>query len=143
MSGLESPEAMKNKKRIGYVVAIVFGSCIIGSVILGRKGFFTIEYMQPISALYVVPFTLFLYFMQRPNVSPVRLLWPILYTIHAILIVIGVPILFTKNLTGLNMILPVFGYGFLTHIIGHVYSRYALKKLKSITGIQEDVANEV
>ena len=139
----ESPEAMKKKKWVGYVVALVFGSCVVGSVILGQKGFFTIENMQPISALYFVPFTLFLYFMQRPNVSPITLLWPILYAIHAILIVIGVPILFTGNLTGLNMILPVFGYGFLTYIIGHLYGRYALKKLKDITGIDGDGANGV
>ncbi|MHC5061363.1 MAG: hypothetical protein ACYTFK_09810 [Planctomycetota bacterium] len=132
------PESMKKKKWVGYMVAMIFGSCILGSVILGFMGYFTIEYMQPISALYCVPFLVFLYCWQRPMVSPVVLLWPTLYGIHAILIVTGMPILFTEYLTPLNMILPVFGYGFLTHIIGHVYSRYALNKLKTAAHLQED-----
>jgi hypothetical protein len=74
-------------------------------------------------------------------VGPIVLLWPILYTIHAILIVTGMPILFTEYLIPLNMILPIFGYGFLTYVIGHIYSRYALKKLKGITHFQGDVAD--
>jgi len=135
---IAGPEAMKKKRWLGYVVGMIFGSCVIGSVILGSKGFLAIEYMQPISALYFVPFTLFLYCWQRPKVGPIVLLWPILYTIHAVLIVVGMPILFTEYLTPLNMILPVFGYGFLTHIIGHVYSRYALKKLKTTAHLQEN-----
>jgi len=49
-----------------------------------------------------------------------------------------VPILFTGNLRHWNMMLPVFGYGFLTHIIGHVYSRYALKKLKTAAHLEEN-----
>jgi len=135
---IAGPEAMKKKRWLGYVVGMIFGSCVIGSVILGSKGFLAIEYMQPISALYFVPFLVFLYFWQRPMVSPIMLLWPILYTIHAVLIVVGVPILFTGNLRHWNMMLPVFGYGFLTHIIGHVYSRYALKKLKTAAHLEEN-----
>ncbi len=132
------PESMKKKKWVGYVVAMIFGSCILGSVILGFMGYFTIEYMQPISAVYVVPFLVFLYIWQRPIISPLVLLWPTLYTIHAILIVTGMPILFTEYLIPLNMILPVFGYGFLTYVIGHLYSRYALKKLKTAAHLQEE-----
>ncbi len=135
---IAGPEAMKKKRWLGYVVGMIFGSCVIGSVILGSKGFLAIEYMQPISALYCVPFLIFLYCWQRPMVSPIVLLWPILYTIHAILIVVGVPILFTGNLRHWNMMLPVFGYGFLAHIIGHFYSRYALKKLKTAAHLQEN-----
>jgi hypothetical protein len=137
-ASIPAPESMKKTKWLGYLVALIFGSCVIGSVILGGKGFFPLKYMQPISALYVVPFTVFLYFWQRPIVSPIMLLWPILYTIHAILIVTGVPIAFTGNLIPLDMIVPVFGYGFLTYMIAHLYSRYALKKLKKAAHLQED-----
>ena len=135
---ISEPEAMKKKRWLGYVVGMIFGSCVIGSVFLGET-FIPIEYMQPVSALYVVPFLVFLYCWQRPKVGPIALLWPILYTIHAILIVVGVPILFTGNLSGWNMMLPVFGYGFLTYIIGHIYSRYALKKLKTAAHLQENI----
>ena len=132
ITAIPEPELMKKKKWLGYVVGMVFMICVMGTVFLGFKGYFAIKYMQPVSALYVVPFLVFLYFWQRPKVGPLMLLWPILYTIHAILIVAGAPILFTGNLTGFNMFLPTFGYGFLTFTIGHFYSRYALKKLKDI-----------
>ena len=120
---------------------MLFGSCVIGSVFLGMKDFIKIKYMQPVSALYVVPFMVFLYFWQRPKIGHLALLWPTLYGIHAVLIVVGVPILFTGNLIPLNMILPVFGYGFLTYIIGHIYSRYALKKLKEAAHLEENATD--
>jgi hypothetical protein len=141
ITSIPEPESMKKKKWLGHLVAMVFGLCVVGSVFLGGRGYFSIKYMQPISAIYLVPFTTFLYFWQKPKVSPILLLWPILYTIHAILIVVGVPILFTGNLTGLNMFLPTFGYGALTFTIGHFYSRYALKKLKGIARIEGEAAN--
>ena len=131
------PEAMKKKKWVGHVVGLVFGLCVISSVFLGGK-YIPIEYMQPVSALYVVPFLVFLYFWQRPKVGSLMLLWPVLYTIHAILIVTGVPILFTRKWIPLNMFIPTFGYGFLTFVIGHIYSRYALKKLKGIVHLEGD-----
>ncbi|MDO8302033.1 MAG: hypothetical protein Q7T18_02215 [Sedimentisphaerales bacterium] len=137
---IPEPELMKKKKWIGYVVGMLFGLCVMGSVFLGGRGYFTLKYMQPISAIYLVPFTTFLYFWQRPKVGPLMLLWPILYTIHALLIVVGVPIVFSEEsrLFFLNMFIPTFGYGFLTFVIGHIYSRYALKKLKATALLQEN-----
>jgi len=135
---ISAPESMKKKKWLVYVVAMIFGSCILGSVILGFMGYFTIEYMQPISAVYVVPFLVFLYIWQRPIISPLALLWPTLYGIHAILVVAGVPIQFGKPWIFLNMIIPMAGYGILCGLLGHFYSRYALKKLKTAAHLQED-----
>ena len=135
---ISTPESMKKKKWLAYVVAIIFGSCILGSVILGLMGYFAIEYMQPISAVYVVPFLVFLYLWQRPTISPLALLWPTLYGTHALLVVAGVPIQFGKPWIFLNMIIPMAGYGILCGLIGHIYSRYALKKLKTTAHVQED-----
>lgn len=135
---ISAPESMKKKKWLGYVVAMIFGSCILGSVILGFMGYFTIEYMQPISAVYVVPFLVFLYIWQRPIISPLALLWPTLYGIHAILVVAGVPIQFGEPWIFLNMIIPMAGYGILCGLLGHFYSRYALKKLKTTVHLQEN-----
>ena len=96
--------------------------------------------MQPLSAAYCVPFMIFLYFFQRPKYGPLMLLWPVLYAIHAILIVAGVPIVFSEEsgLVSLNMFIPIFGYGTLTFLISHLYSRYALKKLKGVTRMEGD-----
>ena len=132
------PESMKKKKWVGYVVAMIFGSCIVGSVILGLLGYLSIKYMQPISAVYVVPFLVFLYIWQRPIISPLALLWPTLYGIHAILVVAGIPIQFGEPWMSLNILMPMAGYGILCALIGHIYSRYALKKLKTAAHLQED-----
>jgi len=135
------PESMKKKKWIGYVVAMVFGSCVFISVILGLLGYLPIKYMQPLSALYVVPFLVFLYLWQRSIISHLALLWPTLYGIHAILVVAGVPIQFGEPWIFLNMLIPMAGYGILCGLIGHIYSRYALKRLKGITHLEGESAD--
>ena len=68
------------------------------------------------------------------------LLWPGLYALHAILIVAGAPIVFTGAWEGLNMLLPVAGYGLLAGLAGHIYSRFALRKLKDAAraGLADD-----
>ena len=134
---LSVPETIKKKQWVGYVVAMVFGSCVFISVILGLLGYLSIKYMQPVSALYVVPFLVFLYLWQRPIISPLALLWPTLYAIHAILVVAGVPIQFDRPWTALNILIPIAGYGILCALLGHFYSRYALKKLKSAAHLEE------
>jgi len=138
---MPEPKLTKKKKWLAYVVGPVVGGCIIGTYYLSMEGYIAFKYMQPVSALYLVPFLVHLYFLQRPRIGPLVLICPILYTIHAILIVAGVPIFFTGNLGILNMLLPVFGYTFLAHVICHVYSRYALKKLKGLTHLEGDTAN--
>jgi len=141
---MPEPTLTKKKKWLCYVIGPVVGGCFLGTMYLGMEGYIAFKYMQPVSALYFVPSLVHLYFLQRPRIGPLALICPILYTIHAILIVAGVPIFFTgKNLCMLNICLPVFGYTFLAHTIGHLYSRYALKKLKGLTHLEGEAANEV
>jgi hypothetical protein len=79
--------------------------------------------------------------MQQPRLGPVLLICPLLYAIHAILIIADAPIFFTGILAvPLNMLLPLI-YTLLTYMIGHLYSRYALKKLKGLTHLEGDTAN--
>ena len=131
-------ELKKTKKKIGSIAGLIFMACLMSTMFICEK-YVPIEYMQPISAIYCVPFMVFLYLWQRPKYGPLMLLWPALYAIHAILIVAGVPIVFSKEsgLVSLNMYIPSFGYGFLTFIIIYIYSRYALKKLKTAAHLQE------
>jgi len=137
------PKLSKKMKRLDIVVALVVCVCLIGTMHLYMDGHISVKYLLPVSALFNVPFLVFQYFLQRPRLGPLVLICPILYTIHAILIVAGVPIFFTGNWGILNMFLPVLGYIFLAYMIGHVYSRYALKKLKGLTHLEGDVANGV
>ena len=138
---LALPKRTKRQKRAGMIAGLLFGACIMISVILGVLGYIPIKYMQPVSAIYVVPFIIAIGIWQTPSVSPAGFLawlWPTLYVVHAILIVAGVPILFHKPWTALNMLIPTAGYGILCGLLGHVYSRYALKKLKTAAHLQEN-----
>jgi hypothetical protein len=135
------PARIKKHRWVIWVAGLAFASCVVGSVQLGIHGLIPIEYMQPVSALYVVPFLVFLVVWQRPLVGLLPLLWPVLYTLHAILVVAGVPIQFSGAWTFLNMLIPVAGYGILSGLLGHIYSRYALKKLKKAANLKEDAAD--
>ena len=139
---MPEPKSTKKKKWLGFVFVAVAGViCIQGSYYLSRKGYISFKYLQPVSALYLVPFLVHLYFIQRPRIGPLFLICPILYTIHAILIMAGVPIYLTGYSGIWNMAVPLFGYYFLAHVIAHLYSRYALKKLKGLTHLEGEAAN--
>jgi hypothetical protein len=125
-------------------IGVAFGVCVVGSVILGLLGYLPNgKYMQPISALYVVPFMVALNFLMRPATGYIPLLWPFLYALHAMLIIVGLPIAFVGGWESLNIIIPIVGYGVLTSLAGHVYSRWALQKARAITSRQIDRADFV
>jgi hypothetical protein len=128
---LGGPEAACPAGRLG---AIVLGVGIALHVCLSVLGFLPLEYMQPISALYLVPALLLMRMSAgKPSRgSPFLLLWPALYALHAGMVVAGLPIQFTGSLMGLNMLIPVAGYGLIAALAGHLYSRIALRRLKSL-----------
>ena len=124
------------------MLGVCFGTCIFATVNLGIVFEIPIKYMQPISALYMVPFLVGLWFLMRPMAGCLALLWPLLYAIHAILIVSGAPILFTGPWYVLNMLIPVAGYGMLSALVSHLYSRVALRRLKRLTQADPTVADQ-
>jgi len=92
------------------------------------------KYMQPLEALVVTPFLVALWALNRKATSPIMLLWPALFALHALLIVAGAPIVFTGPLMGLNVFIPVFGYGLLAGLVGHLYNRHALARMRQLAG---------
>lgn len=125
-------------------LGLAFGVCVMGSVILGLLGYLpTDKYMQPISAIYVVPFLVGLNILMRPMVGHIALLWPLLYALHALLIVAGAPIAFVGPWEPLNMLVPIVGYGLLASLAGHIYSRWALHSVRVIVSKQLDRADFV
>ena len=138
---MPEPKLIKENIWLKIVFSVVFFICFFGSWYLSVKGYIAPKYLQPVSALFIVPMDVFYYFQRRRWLGLLLLISPILYTIHAILIVVGVPIFFTGNLCILSIVLPLIGYSFLAHMLGHVYSRYALKKLKSAAHLEGDTAN--
>jgi hypothetical protein len=138
---LAIPKKTKRQRRAGWIVGLLFGVCVMISVILVVFCKIPIKYMQPVSAICFIPLIIAIGIWQPPSVKPAGFLvwlWPTLYVIHAILIVAGVPIRFDRPWIFLNMLIPIAGYGILCALIGHVYSRYALKKLKRAAHIQEN-----
>ncbi|MGA2796019.1 MAG: hypothetical protein ABSE63_00425 [Thermoguttaceae bacterium] len=124
---------------------VIFAGCVIASVALDGLGFIPHKYMQPVSAIYVVPFLVMLVLSKHSIIrGPIVFLWPGLYALHAILILAGVPILFSGRWDALNMLIPTVGYGLLVSLISHVYSRFALWKLRRIAGgsFQNEVEEE-
>jgi len=86
--------------------------------------------MMPFSAAYMVPFLFAIIINQRLGFW--AYLWPILYGIHAILLLAGLPIRFGGQWQLMNMVVPVLGYGFIAILTGHFYSRFALRQLKRL-----------
>jgi hypothetical protein len=125
-------------------LATGFAVCVVGSVILSVLEYLPVgKFQQPISAIYVVPFLVALNYLMRPMAGPIALLWPVLYAVHAVLVLAGVPIVFTGRWESLNMLLPMVGYGLVTAIIGHLYSRWALHSVRTIVSRQLDRAELV
>jgi hypothetical protein len=140
-TSMPQPKLSKKMKRLDIVVGIVYMVCLLGSMELGILGYIPVKYLLPLMALFVVPFGVYQYFILWPRLGPVLLIFPILYAIHAILIIAGAPIFFTGIFAvPLNMFLPVI-YNLLAYMIGHIYSRYALKKLKGLTRLEGGTAN--
>jgi len=120
----------KKHKWIMVIAGTLFGGCIVGSIIWGMHGGYDIKYMQPISALYLIPFMVVFGIFGKPaTTSPLMWLWPLLYLIQAVMIVVDMwP--FSKIHPGLNMFIATYGYGFLTGLASYLYSRFVLRKLK-------------
>lgn len=136
------PSPEENIRRMAPAVGFLFMFCVLASVGLGLLGVLPIRYMQPISALYVIPFFVYIGIAQRGSGSPFMLLWPMLYGIHAILLVAGAPIYFAGKWEALNMLVPVIGYGVLAALAGHIYSRMALRRLRALAASPESQREE-
>ena len=141
---LANPEKTKKERTVGWIAGLLLGVCVMISIILIVLFKLPIKYMQPVSAIYFLPLIIAIGIWRPPSIKPAGFLvwlWPTLYVIHAILIVAGVPIHFDGPWMSLNMLIPTAGYGILCASIGHIYSRYALKKLKGITCLDGETAN--
>jgi hypothetical protein len=120
-------------KTAGAIAALLFVAALLTHINLGRAGYTSIEYGQPISALYVVPFSVFLALATR---TYIKLLFPLLYGVHAILLVVGIPLRFWSN-PAHDMPFTIMGYMVLAALVGHAYNRYALARLKRIAHTSE------
>ncbi|HDP35468.1 MAG TPA: hypothetical protein ENN29_10210 [Candidatus Hydrogenedentes bacterium] len=103
---------------------------LVGALLISFN-YMHIQYLQPWSALYMTPYLIAMVLYQRLGFW--AWLWPLLYGLHALLMLYGAPVRFGREYELLNIIVPIFGYGLFAIIAGHIYSRYALWKLKTLT----------
>jgi len=103
----------------------------LAGAMLVSFGLLRLQWLQPFSALYMTPYLCALIVRQR--LGWWAWLWPALYGIHALALLWGAPLRFPPPWRLLDLIVPVFGYGLLAILAGHLYSRYALYKLKQLT----------
>lgn len=92
-----------------------------------------VEYLQPVSALYMVPFLSLMVISQRLGFW--GWVWPALYALHAVALLTGFPIHFSGQWFAFDILVPIFGYGLISIVVGHIYSRYALRRLKALTRV--------
>lgn len=130
------PNLSKKKKWLDILFGMVYLVLFVGTMNLCMREYISVKYFLPFMAWFVIPYGIYLFVVQRPRLGPALLIFPILYTIHVILILVGVPLYFTGTYAIPLNILFIIIYQFLAYIIGHLYSRYALKKLKDITSSQ-------
>jgi hypothetical protein len=135
--GLTAAEAAAGPPSLAV---FLFLFCIAASIGLGLLGFLPRRHMQPISAIYVVPFLVYIGRRLRGVGSPLMFLWPVLYGLHAILLVAGAPIRFEGSLEVLNIFLPAVGYGLVAALAGHLYSRVALRRLREAAATPAEAA---
>jgi hypothetical protein len=102
---------------------------LVGALLV-TFGYLPLLYMQPYSAVYMSAFLIVMILYQ--DLGFWAWLWPVLYGLHGLLIYLGFPLAFQGQYQLLNMVVPVFGYGLLAIVVGHIYSRYALMKLRSL-----------
>ncbi|MFA7692470.1 MAG: hypothetical protein GX117_10210 [Candidatus Hydrogenedentes bacterium] len=103
---------------------------LVGALLISFN-YVSIRHMQPWSAAYMTPYLILMVLYQRLGFW--AWIWPLLYGLHGIALFFGAPIRFSGELELLNIVVPIFGYGLIAILTGHLYSRYALWKLKTLT----------
>lgn len=115
-------------RRQGLAAALLVGLPLVALIV--AAAYLPPRYHQPLTALWAIPFLTGVWWLQRGQMTPLLLLWPALYAAHAVLILAGVPLTFSGPLQALDILVPMVGYGLLTGLVAHLYSRYALARVR-------------
>jgi hypothetical protein len=135
--------AALERPRTSALLLLAYLGCLMAMAVLGFMGFHPLRYAQPIFAAFFVPYVTYVLYRQRGADSPFIYLMPLLFGLHAVAVLLGAPLQwFHGEMTGLNLIIPLFGYGLIAALAGHIYSRYALRKLRRLASVSPEEAHE-
>ena len=112
------------------LLSLVF--CILVQTGLSVLGAVSAALMQPLSVIWAVPL---LYhasgrFFRRYH--PLKMLWPVLYGVHAVLILLGLPLSLGSPLQGLDILVPGTVYGLIAWGAAHAHRHLALQHTRAI-----------
>ena len=137
-TGIPQSESVKQIRKYMPLPLIAF---VIISVVLEQRGVFPHHLSVPISAVYLCPLLIFANWRWAHG-SFIGYLWAGLYGAWAIGILIGVPLLTFQGLwAGREVLVAIIVTGLITGLVAHIYSRYALKKLKQVAHLEKETAN--
>ncbi|MBD3291343.1 MAG: hypothetical protein GF393_00355 [Armatimonadia bacterium] len=110
---------------------IIFAALITAPVAMGLLPIDP-QYSQALAACYLVPLMVWWATTDGKITLPMGLLWPVLYALHAVAMVLGAPLVIGGD-AGPTVMWPALGYLFVALLAGHIYSRYALKRMREIS----------
>ena len=102
---------------------------LVALLVIARAFGLPTRYWQPVSVIYMVPAVVYLVGREGWVTWP-YLLWPALYFQHAILILAGVRLYL--DVWYMDIFLPLGVYGLAGAVAAHIYSRFALRRLRAI-----------
>ena len=107
----------------------------LAGALLVSFGALPLQSLQPYSALYMSPYIAMMILYQR--LGAWAWCWPVLYAVHAVLLEFtSLPWSVTGQWEMLNLAAPIFGYGLVSILLGHLYNRFALYQLRRIARAQ-------
>jgi hypothetical protein len=123
--------APATKPRVAHtIVAWVFMVLACMSPVIAQRLRVPEMYLQPVTALYMVPLMLYMWWVQGRSSAPFAL-WAVLYAAHAVALLAGVPLL--RGMDPMMQVpIPLCGYAVVAVVASHLYSRYALRKLRAL-----------
>ena len=139
-TGIPQSESLQQIRKFLPLPLILF---VVIDVMMEQYGILPAHLSVPISAVYACPLLIFANWRWAKG-SFIGYLWAGLYGAWAIAILLKVPVLtFSEGgigqlKPGAEMCLAVPVTGLITGLIAYIYSRYALKKLKTAAHLQED-----
>jgi hypothetical protein len=120
-----SPAEMRRRRRFEWMLPLPLVALLVIARALGVPP----QYWQPITAIYVVP--ALVYVVGRDGWADwPYLLWPALYLQHAVLVLAGVRLY--VGVWYMDVFFPLGVYGMVGAVAAVVYSRYALRRLRTL-----------
>jgi hypothetical protein len=131
---------VKPSRAVLKALAFVAGGGLGAAMVLSMR--LPLHYMQPVAAAIIVPALVLRLIITRAGVF--SYLWPGLYAVQAILILLGMPLYlhFSRLLWIFNMLIPFVAYGLVAALAGHIYSRVALRNLRRLASVTPEEAQE-